>query len=176
MQGTQRTHRTANRAGAVATTPRIARGATLARGTALVSHPRVSESSIPVWLALIAIASLLQVLMLVTAVVIVARSLNRMQALATDIRREQITPLVARATHVINEVQDVTTRVRGYEHEFRRAVNKAGDRVHQMSDFVRVGSSPLVGLVRGASAALQVLVNGRNGSRAHGAGGTGHVQ
>ena len=125
---------------------------------------------------LIAIASVLQVTMLVAAVIVMARSARKMQALATDIRREQITPLVARAHHAIDEVQGVVARVRTYDDDIRRAVNKAGDRVHQVSDLVRAGSSPLVGIVRGATAALSVLVNGRNDTRANGAGGTSHAR
>ena len=99
-----------------------------------------------------------------------------MQLLAAEIRREQITPLVARANLAIDEVHSVVARVRTYDDDIRRAVDRAGDRVHQVSDLVRAGSSPLVGIVRGATAALSVLVNGRNDSRATGAGGTGHAR
>ena len=136
----------------------------------------MSESSIPVWLSLIAIASLIQVTMLIVAVVIVARSARRMHTLAADIRREQVAPLVARAHHAIDEVEDVVTRVRTYDDDLRRAVGRAGDRVHQVSDLVRTGSWPLVGLVRGASAAFSVLLNGQHHARANGAGGTGHAR
>ena len=136
----------------------------------------MGESSIPVWLSLIAIASLLQVTMLIVAVAIVARSAHRMQTLAADIRRDQVAPLVARAHHAIDEVEDVVTRVRAYDDDLRRAVGRAGDRVHQVSDLVRTGSWPLVGLVRGASAAFSVLLNGRHHARADGAGGTGHAR
>ena len=136
----------------------------------------MTESSIPVWLSLIAIASIIQVTMLVVAVVVVARGARRMQALAAELRRDQIAPVMARAHHAIDEVQDVVARVRSYDDEVRRAVGRAGDRVHQMSDLVRTGSWPLVGLIRGASAAFSVLVNGRHQARANGAGGTGHVR
>jgi hypothetical protein len=128
------------------------------------------------WLSLIAIASLLQVTMLVVTVIVVARSARKLQSLATEIRRDEIAPLVARANHAINEVQGVVERVRTYDDDIRRAVNKAGDRVHQMSDIVRASSSPLVGIVRGATAALSVLINGRNDARANSAGGTSHAR
>ena len=138
----------------------------------------MSESTIPVWLSLIAIASLLQVTMLIVAVVVVARTARRVQALATEVRRDQITPLVARAHHAIDDVQDVVARVRTYDDDIRRAVNRAGDRVHQVSDLMRAGSSPFIGLVRGAGAAFSVLFNGRNHDhgRADGAGGTTHAR
>ncbi len=99
-----------------------------------------------------------------------------MQSLAAEIRREQITPLVARAHLAIDEVHTVVARLRTYDDDIRRAVGQANDRVHQVSDLVRTGSSPLVGIIRGATAAFSVLVNGRNDSRATGAGGTGHAR
>jgi hypothetical protein len=136
----------------------------------------MSDSTVPLWLSLIAFASLLQVTMLVVAVIMVATNARKMQSLAAEIRREQITPLVARANHAVDEVQGVVARVRTYDDDLRRAVSRAGDRVHQVSDLVRAGSSPLVGIVRGAAAALAVLVDGRNDSRATGAGGTGHAR
>jgi hypothetical protein len=136
----------------------------------------VSDATIPVWLSLIAIASLLQVTMLIVAVVIMARSARRMQTLAAEIRRDQITPVVARANHAIGEVQDLVARVQAYDDDIRRAVGRAGDRVHQVSDLVRTGSWPLIGLVRGASAAFSVLLNGKHHARANGAGGTYHAR
>lgn len=136
----------------------------------------MSDSTIPAWLSLIALASLVQVTALVAAVVIVARSARRIETLATEIRREQITPIVERAHHALDDVQDVVARVRAYDEDIRRAVDRAGDRVHQVSDLVRTGSWPLIGLVRGASAAFSVLVNGRHHARANGAGGTGHAR
>ncbi len=136
----------------------------------------MSDSTIPLWLSLIALASLLQVTMLVVAVIMFARNARKMQLLAAEIRREQITPLVARANLAIDEVHSVVARVRTYDDDLRRAVSRAGDRVHQVSDLVRAGSSPFVGIVRGATAALSVLLNGRNDSRANGAGGTGHAR
>jgi len=136
----------------------------------------MSDSTIPLWLSLIAIASLLQVTMLVVAVIMVAKHARKTQLLAAEIRREQIAPLVARANRALDEVQSVMSRVRAYDDDIRRAVHGAGDRVHQVTDFVRAGSSPLVGIIRGASAALSVLVNGKDDSRAAGAGGTGHAR
>ena len=136
----------------------------------------MSDSTIPLWLSLIALASVLQVTMLTVAVIVVARNARKIQSLAAEIRREQISPLVERAHHAIDDVQDVVARVRTYDDDLRRAVGRAGDHVHQVSDLVRAGSSPIVGIVRGATAALSVLVNGRNNARADGAGGTGHAR
>ena len=136
----------------------------------------MSDSTIPLWLGLIAFASLLQVTMLVVGVILVSRNARKMQLLVAEVRREEITPLVARANHAIDEVQSVVASFRSYDDQVRRAVGRAGDRVHQVSDLVRVGSSPLLGIVRGATAALSVLVNGRNHSRASDAGGTGHAR
>lgn len=98
-----------------------------------------------------------------------------MQLLATEIR-EQIAPLVERASLALDDVQSVVARARTYDRDIRRAVSRAGDHVHQVSHLVRVGSSPLVGIVRGATAALSILLNGKHGSRATGAGGTGHAR
>jgi hypothetical protein len=136
----------------------------------------VSDSTIPLWLSLIAFASLLQVTILMIAVFILASNARKMQSLAAEIRREQITPLVARANHAIDEVQSVVARVRTYDDDIRRAWGRAGLRVHQVTDLVRAGSFPVVGLMRGATAALSVLLNGRNHSRAIGTGGTDHAR
>ena len=136
----------------------------------------MSDNTIPLWLSLIAVASILQVTMLVVVAVVVARNARKVQDLAAEIRREQITPLVTRAHQAIDEVQSVVARVRTYDDEIRHAVERAGDSVHRVTDLVRVGSSPVVGFVRGATAALSVLFNGRNDSRTMGAGGTGHAR
>jgi hypothetical protein len=135
----------------------------------------VSESTIPLWLSLIAISSLLQVTMVVVAVIVMARNARKMQLLATEIR-QQITPVVLRANLALDDVQGVVSRVRTYDRDIRRVVSRAGDHVHQASHLVRVGSSPFVGIVRGATAALSILLNGKHDSRATGAGGTGHAR
>ena len=114
--------------------------------------------------------------MLVVAVIMVARNARKMQLLVAEIRRDEITPLVVRANHALDEVQSVISRVQTYEDDVRRAVGRAGDRVQQVSHFVRAGSLPFLGILRGATAAFSILVNGRSNSRATGAGGTGHAR
>ena len=118
--------------------------------------------------------------MLVVAVIMVAKNHPTQDAVAggRDWAGSKSRRSSARANHALDEVQSVMARVRAYRrrHQAARGATGAGDRVHQVSDLVRAGSSPLVGIIRGASAALSVLVNGKHDSRATGAGGTGHAR
>jgi hypothetical protein len=112
------------------------------------------------WLSLIAIASVVQVTLLLGAVVGMLLALRAMRRKVEEIQRQQITPLVARAHHVIDEAQDAVRKVRTVTDEVRSAVSRAGDRVQQVTSVMRAKASPLVGIVRGAQAAMSALTNG----------------
>lgn len=120
------------------------------------------------WLAMIAIAQAVQALLVVAAAVTVFLGVRAMRAKVEEIQREQINPLVARANHVIGEAQDVVRRARTVTDDVRHRIDRVQDQMHAAASMVRTKASPLVGIVKGARAAITALANGRdNGGRVH---------
>ncbi len=118
------------------------------------------------WLSLIAIASIVQVTLLLAAVVVLLLAVRAMQRKVEEIQRQQITPLMARAHHVIDEAQDAVRKVKTVSDDVRSAVARANDKVQHVTSAMRAKASPLVGIVRGAQAAFSALANGgANGRR-----------
>jgi hypothetical protein len=121
----------------------------------------MADPDIAFWLSLIAIASLVQATIFLAGAVVLFVAARKLQALTLDIHNQQIKPLAAHAGRTLDEVQNVIRRVQTLDDEVRHAVERGIDRVNQATDSVRLVTSPLLGLVRGASAAVSVLVNGR---------------
>jgi hypothetical protein len=125
----------------------------------------MTDNDVSFWLSLMAIASVVQVALLLAAVVIGFFAARAMRAKVDEIHRQQLTPLVARAHHVIDEAQEAVRKARVVTDEVRGVVSRAGDRVQHVTSVVRAKASPIVGLVRGAQAAISALANGRPNGR-----------
>jgi hypothetical protein len=110
--------------------------------------------SITVWLAIIAIASLVQVLILLGAAIVALRVYRRTTAALEVFQREEIKPMLTRVHSTLDEVHDVMARVRDVDETVRRRLSHTTERASQAASRVRSGLWPIVGLGRGVWAAL----------------------
>lgn len=121
------------------------------RGTRLELLRRMADlGSVPVWLGIIAIALVIQtVVMLVaglTAWRVVARSTTALDAL----RRDEIAPLLARVDSMLDEAHRVMGRVEAVDADVRAAVTRTSTRARQAAARVKYGFWPAIGIGRGA--------------------------
>ncbi|HYN06876.1 MAG TPA: hypothetical protein VES67_05765 [Vicinamibacterales bacterium] len=110
-----------------------------------------------VWLALIAISSVVQLLIVVGLLVGAWRFYHRIESTVDRITREHIAPVSARAHQVIDEVEDVMARVRSLDDGMRRTLSRVGDGVSLATSVVRSRFWPVVGIMRGLKAGLATL-------------------
>jgi hypothetical protein len=110
------------------------------------------------WLKVMALASVVQVLILCGAVIAVVVMFRRAQLRLDEWQRQHIAPVTARAYEAIDAVHDAARRFRAIDDDVRHAMNRAGERLHHAGARIR---GPFVGLFRGAGAAFAALAFGR---------------
>ena len=119
------------------------------------------------WLTVMAIASVVQVLCLIAAMVYAAR-LSRRLSDTLDAVEQRSQPLITRASACVDDVHRLVTRLEHTEALARSAIERAtatADRVTtfvgRAKDVARWRAWPVIGLVRGASAALSTFAGPR---------------
>ncbi len=113
-----------------------------------------------VWLALIAVSSVVQLLIVLGIAISAFRFYKRMENTAERIAHDHIEPVSARAHKVIDEIEDVMTRVRTFDDDVRRTITRVGDGVGLATTAVRGRLWPVVGLLRGLRAGLSTFAKG----------------
>lgn len=103
-----------------------------------------------VWLAILAISSLVQLLMVVGLLVGTFLFYRRIEATVNRIKQEQIAPVTARAHKVIDEVEHAMARFRSI-----------GEGVGNAATAVSTRLWPVIGLARGVRAGLAALTERR---------------
>jgi hypothetical protein len=106
------------------------------------------------WLAVLAIASAGQFLMLAGAAVLLFRVYRRASANIDALEHEQIRPLLLRVNALIDDVQDITARARSVDDAVRARLEGVESVLHSTKSVVQDRLWPLVGVVRAARAGL----------------------
>jgi hypothetical protein len=106
------------------------------------------------WLAVLAIASAGQFLMLAGAAVLLFRVYRRASASVDALEHEQIRPLLLRVNALIDDVQDITARARNVDDAVRARLEGVESVLHSTKSVVQDRLWPLVGVVRAARAGL----------------------
>ena len=103
-----------------------------------------------VWLAVIAIASVLQVLLLAGAAVAAAVGYRRAAESLTSLRQQTLAPVVQRVNTVLDDVHQVAGRVQQADEQVRDAAGRVGQAA------VAVGTRfwPVLGIARAVRAAV----------------------
>jgi hypothetical protein len=115
------------------------------------------ESSTP-WLAVMAIATVVQSVVIV-GFAIVAFAIYRRTATALErIERDQVAPLVKRMHDAVDRIESIGERVEMMDDSVRDALHRTGDRVAKVASVVRASLWPVVGIGQGALAALHAFV------------------
>jgi hypothetical protein len=118
-----------------------------------------------VWLAILAIVSLIEFLMIVAAGVVGYKMYRRVTAIIENIERAHIAPVRARVDAILDEVQMMTAK-------FKHAQESVGDALEHFSgmggvigDAVKARAWPIRGIIAGVREAAGTLVNKKNGSK-----------
>ena len=106
------------------------------------------------WLAILAIASAAQFLMLVGAATMAYRMYKRATSSIDALEQEQIRPLLARIHALIDDVQDLTARARTVDDAVRAKLEGVESALHSTRTVVQDRIWPVVGILRAMRAGL----------------------
>ena len=126
----------------------------------------ISSTNATFWLSLIAIASVVQAALLVAVAIRLFRAAGAMRSKVDELHTRELAPLMTRARHLLDDVDDAVKRVRTMDDDVRHAVSSVGDRIDALASRLRRTVAPVAGVVRGARAALAVIANGRRPAQA----------
>lgn len=114
----------------------------------------MDTGSIPVWLAIIAVATAIQVTVILAAGLVMFMLYRRTTQAIERIEQRHLEPLMARITATIDEVKDVVVRVQDADDKVRHVLSRTSETATDVAHAVRVRVSPVMGLGRGVWAAI----------------------
>lgn len=106
------------------------------------------------WLAVLAIASAGQFLIIVSAAVVMFRVYRRASSSIDALEHEQIRPLLVRVNALIDDVQDITARARTMDEAVRARLEGVESVLHSTKTVVQDRIWPVVGVIRAMRAGL----------------------
>lgn len=111
-------------------------------------------NEITVWLAVIGIASVVQVLLLISAGVVAAVAFRRASRAVERVRVETLEPVVQRVSVVLDDLHDVAGRVQAVDAQVREAMSRTTGTVGNAASLVSGKFWPVLGLARAVRAAF----------------------
>jgi hypothetical protein len=102
------------------------------------------------WLAILAVAAALQTLLLIGAAIGLFVLYRRTRETLTALEQRHVTPMVARAQLIMDDLQDVTARA-------RRVDDAVRSKLHGVEAVVRDRMWPVVGVARAVREGLRVF-------------------
>jgi hypothetical protein len=134
--------------------------------------------SVPVWLGIIAVALVIQTVVMLVAGMVAWRAVARSMAALDTLQRDEIRPLLARVDAVLDDTRRVIGRVEAVDADVRDTVARTSARARQAAARVKHGFWPAVGIGRGAWAVVAAFMGRPPRLRAAGGrslGGAHHV-
>ena len=114
------------------------------------------------WLAVLAIVSLVEFLMILAAGFFAYKLYSRAMVALETVERVHIAPLRARVDGILDQVQTVTTKVQYAQEAVSDALRNVSGTGHTVADAVKARTWPIIGIIQGLkSAAATVLRNGK---------------
>ncbi len=114
-------------------------------------------------LGIIAAVSVLQVLIVLGVGFGAYRVYSRVMTLVRDLEARQVAPAMARVNAILDDVKEVSSRVKEETERVDNAIRSTMDRVDDTADRVRSNvrakTSRIVGIVRGARVALEHILS-----------------
>ena len=118
------------------------------------------------WLAVIAIASLVQSLVIIGLVVAMFRMFRKAETSINELKRDVVEPMTARANKVIDEVEDALARFRSMDERVNGAIDRTTEGLSAVATVARRRFWPVVGVVRGLRAIAGAIGDKRRRSKA----------
>jgi hypothetical protein len=109
------------------------------------------------WVALLAIASAVQTLLLLGAVIGGWIAWRRAITSIEQIETRHLAPFSSRVTALVDDLQDVTARVRRADEAMKLKLQEVGGAARFARDVLAVRAWPAVGVVRAVSAGLRAF-------------------
>jgi hypothetical protein len=127
-------------------------------GTPLGWVERVPDTTyVTTWLAVIAIATSVQAIVLLVAGIAGIRAYRDMMSALTAFQQQQLVPALSRVHATLDSLEEALTRAKTADADVRRAIGETSTRAHQTLDHVRARFWPVIGLTRGVKAAIQAF-------------------
>jgi uncharacterized protein YoxC len=115
-----------------------------------------------VWLAILAVVSLLEFLMIVAAAAFAFKVYRQVMVAVQTVERVHIAPVRARVDGILDEVQVMTQKVRRLQESVEDALRHVAGTGSQVADAVRSRTWPIVGIMQGIRAAANTVTgNGK---------------
>jgi hypothetical protein len=118
------------------------------------------------WLAVIAIASLVQSLVIIGLLVVMFRLVRRTESAVAEVKREYLEPITARTNKVIGEVEDALARFRSMDDRVSGAIHRTTEGLSAVATVAQRRFWPVVGVVRGLRAVAGAIRDRRRQSEA----------
>ena len=116
------------------------------------------------WLAVIAIASVVQSLVVIGLVVAVFRLVRRTESAVDEVKREYLEPIATRTNKVIGEVEDALARFRSMDDRVSGAIDRTSEGLSAVAGVAKRHFWPVVGVVRGLRAIAGAIADRRRQS------------
>jgi hypothetical protein len=111
-----------------------------------------------VWLAILAIVSLIEFLLICAAGVLAYKMYARAMTMIETVERVHIAPLIARVDEVLDEVQEITGKVRYAQDSVSHAFQSAAGAGSLIAGAVKARSWPVIGLINGLRSAASAML------------------
>ena len=116
-----------------------------------------------VWLAILAIVSLIEFLMIAAAGYFAFRAYKQVMSVVETVERVHIAPLRARVDGILDEVEVITGKVRHAQDSVTAALHTAGNAGSLIAGSMKAKTWPIVGIIRGVRMAANTLLkNGKH--------------
>ena len=115
------------------------------------------------YLAIMAVVSALQVLVLVGASIAGFKAFQRVMTLVNTLEAQHVAPVSVRVNSILDDVKVVSAKVRAETERVDHAINSTIDRMDDTVDRMRwnmwAKTSSIIGIVRGARLAIETMLS-----------------
>jgi len=124
-----------------------------------------SLSTTNVMLGIIAAVSVLEALLIIGAGIAGFLAYRRVMQLIEQVDARHLTPAMARVNMILDDVKDISARVKEeterVDHAIRSTMDRVDDTADRVRSNVRAKTSRIVGFVRGARTAIETILRSR---------------
>jgi hypothetical protein len=114
-----------------------------------------------IWLAILAVVSLLEFLMICAAGFLAFRAYRQVMTIVENVERVHIAPLRARVDAMLDEVQVIIDRVKHAQASVTDAFKHVAGAGSTIAGTVKAKSWPIAGIISGIRSAAHSLKNGK---------------
>jgi hypothetical protein len=131
--------------------------------------PPASLDTTNTWLAVMAVAIVVQTLLMIGIAVVAWRAVGKANDVVKELEARHLVPLSARVNAVADDVQEVRARVRRADDAVRAQLDRLDSAAHLAGSAISAKAWPVIGLSRAVGAAVKALASrGKTRPSSHG--------